>query len=355
MKMKEAKKNKILLIGYGWTIVMVVKDNTVQPAWDVSEIFALVPRIRDYADIDLKILSNVDSTNVVPEDWEKISNYLVENRDNYDGFIIAHWTNTMSYSASATSLAVWLSFWKPIVFTWSQLPLTVRWNDWMFNLENSVKVINQAIKEWICECMIVFDDLILRAWRSIKISESDFRAFNSPSYPHVWQIKSIWVVFNKWFVRNNNKIKEEESYKPFTKFKSWIVSVDLTPWQNPFLIRSILNNRACAWIILKSHWAWSIPTIWDYSFIPLIEEATKSLWLPVLVSTKFAWWNSYKETNDEPAIMAIKAWAIPTWDLTDVMSEVKFMWLLAKGITEPKGIKEEIVKDYVWEVSEIKY
>ena len=346
-------KNKILLIWYGWTIVMVVKDNIVQPAENVDEIFDLVPRIKNYADIDLKILSNVDSTNVVPEDWEKISDFLIENRDNYDGFIVAHWTNTMSYSASAVSLAIWNLFWKPVVFTWSQLPLTVWWNDGMFNLENSVKVINEAIKQQISECMIVFNDLILRSWRSVKVSESSFRAFDSPSYPHIWTIKSIWVIFNKWFVRKKEDLKDIE-YKPFTKFKPWVVSVDLTPWQNPFLIRSILNNRACVWIILKSHGAWSVPTIWDYSFIPLIEEATKNLWLPVLVSTKFVWWNSYKETNDEPAIMAIKAWAIPTWDLTDVMSEVKFMWLLAKGITDPKEIKSEIVKDYVWEVSEIK-
>jgi len=85
---------------------MVVKDNVVQPAGDVGEIFDMVPRIKEYADIDLQILSNVDSTNVVPEDWTKISEFIVKNREDYDGFVVAHGTNTMAYSASAVALAL---------------------------------------------------------------------------------------------------------------------------------------------------------------------------------------------------------------------------------------------------------
>lgn len=104
---------------------MVVRDNVVEPAADVSEIFDMVPRIKEYADIDLKILSNVDSTNVIPDDWTKISEYIFKHREDYDGFLVAHGTNTMSYSASAVALALGLEFGKPIVFTGSQLPLTV--------------------------------------------------------------------------------------------------------------------------------------------------------------------------------------------------------------------------------------
>jgi len=334
---------------------MVVKDNIVQPAWDVSEIFEMVPRIKEYADIDLKILSNVDSTNVVPEDWTKIAEYIFKHREGYDGFLVAHGTNTMSYSASAVALALWLDFGKPIIFTGSQLPLTVWGNDGAFNLENSVKSVNQAIRDWVNECMVVFNDLILRAGRTVKISESSFRAFESPSVQHLWEIKSTWVVFNKNVLWREYP-KYEKTYTPINiNFQTGIVTIDLTPGQNPFIIRSVLNNRACRGIILKSHGAGSVPTIGDYSFIPLIEEATKGIGIPVLISTKFVWGNSYKETNDEPAIMAIKAWAIPTWDLTDVMAEVKLMWLLARWITSPEQIKKEIVKEYIGEVNEISY
>ena len=64
-------------------------------------------------------------------------------------------------------------------------------------VENSVKVINQAIDENITDCMVVFNDLVLKASRTVKISESSFRAFDSPSAQHIGEIKSTGVVFNK--------------------------------------------------------------------------------------------------------------------------------------------------------------
>ena len=63
-------------------------------------------------------------------------------------------------------------------------------NDGAFNLENSVKSLNQAIEDGINECMVVFSDLILRAGRTVKISESSFRAFESPTVQHLGEIKS---------------------------------------------------------------------------------------------------------------------------------------------------------------------
>lgn len=342
------KKNKILLIWYGWTIVMVVKDKVVIPADNIEEIFDLVPRIKEHADITLNILSNIDSTNIIPKDWTLIAEYIAKNRDNFDWFLVAHWTNTMAYTAWAVSLALWKWFWKPVIFTWSQLPLTVYGNDGMFNLENSIKVINEAIEQNISETMIVFSDYILRASRSIKVSDREFRAFDSPAMPHLWQVLSTWVVFNQIEIfKKDENIKFE--LKPL--FTSGIITIDLSPWQSPFLIKSILNNRDCNGLILKSHGAWSVPSIWEYSFLPLIKEATLEYKVPVLVSTKFVWWCASKDVNDEPAIEATNAGAIPTWDLTDVMSEVKLMWLLAQWINKVEDIKNEIVKDYVWEVS----
>jgi len=95
------------------------------------------------------------------------------------------------------------------------------------------------------------------------------------------------VVFNKNILIKEKK-QYKEDYSPINiKFRTGIVTIDLTPGQNPFIIRSVLNNRACRGIILKSHGAGSVPTIGDYSFIPLIEEATRNIEIPVLISTKF--------------------------------------------------------------------
>jgi L-asparaginase/Glu-tRNA(Gln) amidotransferase subunit D len=83
----------------------------------------------------------------------------------------------------------------------------------------------------------------------------------------------------------------------------------------------------------------------------LIEKSVKEYKVPVLVSTKFLGGNAAKEINDEPAVQAIEAGAIPTADLTDVMTEVKLMWLLAQGYKETKDLRELMIKDFVGEVT----
>ena len=75
--------------------------------------------------------------------------------------------------------------------------------------------------------------------------------------------------------------------------------------------------------------------------------------IPVIVSTKFLGGNAYKEVNDECAVLAIQAGAIPGGDLTDVMTEVKLMWILAQGAFDEQQIRGRILDNVVGEISPI--
>ncbi len=110
----------------------------------------------------------------------------------------------------------------------------------------------------------------------------------------------------------------------------------------------------CRGIILKSHGAGSVPTEGEYSFIPFIQRIVRKYKVPVIVSTKFLGGSAYKEINDECAVMAIEAGAIPGMDLTDVATEVKLMWLLAQGEFSEGEIRRKILHDYAGEVTEFK-
>ena len=194
--MMSMQKRKILVIGYGGTISMVVKGDRVVPAENIGEIMALLPRLSDLADVHLDVLSNKDSTNVNHADWSRIAYHISEKMDEYDGFLVTHGTNTMAYTASALSLALGRGLKKPVALTGSQLPLTVYGNDARFNFENSIKVLVQACEESIAEVMIVFDDVVLRGGRAVKVSESAFHAFLSPAFPSIADITSTGVHFN---------------------------------------------------------------------------------------------------------------------------------------------------------------
>jgi L-asparaginase len=337
---------KFLIIVYGGTITMVMKDKRVQPASDISEILELLPRLNDHADLDLEILSNKDSTNVNHTDWTQLSRHLAERMDQYDGFLITHGTNTMAYTASALSLALGSGLKKPVVITGSQLPLTVFGNDARFNFENAVKVLTKANAEQVAEVMIVFDDLVLRGSRSVKVSESSFRAFRSPAFPPIGEITATGVQFSIHAKRIGT-----EAFVLRPDFAPGVLSIDLTPGQLPDLFETIVATGRCKGIILKSHGAGSVPTDGAYNFLPFIHKTVHQYLVPVIISTKFLGGNSFKEINDACAVEALEAGAIPSGDLTDVMTEVKLMWILAQGVTNMTEIKQALLRETIGEVS----
>lgn len=346
------KRRKILVIGYGGTIVMIVdeKRKSIRPAENIQEVLRLLPKLDEIADVDLEILSNKDSTNVTPDDWTRIAMHIHSKKDDYDAFVITHGTNTMAYTASALTLALGPGFPKPVVITGSQLPLTVYGNDARFNFENSVKAAVVAADQDINEVMIVFSDVVLRGCRSVKVSESAFGAFKSPAFPEVGIITSTGIHFSPIARKKDPSI-------PFDlnpNFNTSIMTIDLTPGQLPSMIEALVLSGKCKGLILKSHGAGSVPTEGEYSFIPLIKRIVHEYKIPVIVATRFLGGNAYKEVNDECAIQAIEAGAIPGGDLTDVMTEVKLMWILAQGIYSEKEIQKKILTDYVGEVTESK-
>ncbi len=326
---------------------MVVRDNKVMPAENVEEILKLLPSLSQLADIEFEVLSNKDSTNVNHADWARITYEIAKKMDQYDAFLITHGTNTMAYTASALSIALGRGLQKPVAFTGSQLPLTVYGNDARFNFENAVKVLVTACEENVAEVMIVFSDVVLRGSRAVKISESAFRAFQSPAFPTIADITSTGVHFNY----HTHKREPEIPFEIKPHFIPGILSIDMTPGQLPDLFETIVTSGKCKGIILKSHGAGSVPTDGPYNFIPFIKRTVHDYKIPVVVSTKFLGGNSYKEVNDECAVLAVEAGAIPSGDLTDVMTEIKLMWIIAQGANSIGEVRKQILAEYIGEIT----
>ena len=345
------EKKKVLVIGYGGTIVMIVDEarKAIVPAKNLEEIMKKLPTLNEVADVSMDFLSNEDSTNVGPNDWTRIALYIRDKHDEYDAFVITHGTNTLAYTASALTLALGTGIKKPVVLTGSQLPLSVYGNDARFNFENAIKTAAKASASGINEVMIVFSDTILRGCRSVKVSESSFRAFASPAFPQIGSITSTGIHFSPDARHGDDNIPFEIS----PHFHPNIVSLDLTPGQSPALLPDLVKSGKCKGVILKSHGAGSVPTIGEYSFLPFIEKTVRHYKIPVIVSTKFLGGNAYKEVNDECAVLAIQAGAIPGGDLTDVMTEVKLMWILAQGAFDEQQIRGRILDNVVGEISPI--
>jgi len=65
-----------------------------------------------------------------------------------------------------------------------------------------------------------------------------------------------------------------------------IISIELVPGLNPSILRSIVLGDNCHGLLLKSLGAGNVPTLGEYSVLPVIEEAVQNN-IPVLISTRF--------------------------------------------------------------------
>ncbi len=340
-------KRKVMILGFGGTIAMVPdKEGVLKPAKSVEEIIAIVPSLREMADVNFQQLENLDSTNINPIHWTKLALHIEKIRDNVDAIIITHGTDTMAYTASAVALALGRGLGIPIIFTGSQLPLVAYGTDAQFNLENAMKVVLKACNENIAEVMIVFNDRVLRACRSIKTSEANFTAFDSPAFPYLARIDAVGVHFIPTALRVNKK----SVLKVKSEFQRGILAIELIPGLEPDILLALLKSNKCRGVLLKSFGAGNVPTLGEYSLLPMIREAVNVLKLPILISTKFVSGQTRMGLY-EVGKLALNAGAIPTGDMTDVMAQVKLMWALAQDHKSLADLKKVINTDFVGEIT----
>ena len=130
----------------------------------------------------------LDSSDMGPKEWKIIANYIGENYEDYDGFLILHGTDTMSYTASALSFML-KNLRKPVILTGSQLPIGDLRTDAKENLLTSLYYASlyENDEAVIQEVTVYFEYKLLRGNRTLKYSAEYFDAYQSPNYPTLGQ------------------------------------------------------------------------------------------------------------------------------------------------------------------------
>ena len=147
----------ILMIATGGTIASKEGDLGLTPAVTGEELAASVPGIKDICHLEILQLMNIDSTNMRPRQWLMIRDAIMENYNNYDGFVVLHGTDTMAYTAAALSYLIQDSV-KPIVLTGSQKPMANPYTDAKINLFQSILY---AADDLSCNVCIVFNGKVV--------------------------------------------------------------------------------------------------------------------------------------------------------------------------------------------------
>lgn len=121
----------------------------------------------------------IDSSDMTPSDWQRIAEDIRDHYDDFDGFVVLHGTDTMSYTASALSFML-ENLNKPVIITGSQIPLAELRSDGQQNLLNSLYI---AANYPIHEVSLFFNNQLFRGNRSTKVHADGFHAFDSPNFP----------------------------------------------------------------------------------------------------------------------------------------------------------------------------
>jgi len=181
------KRAKILLIYTGGTIGMIKDyDTGALKAFNFDELLQNIPELKILEhEIDtLSFDDPIDSSNMNVECWIKVADTINDNFDTYDGFVVLHGSDTMSYTASALSF-MFENLSKPIIFTGSQLPIGDLRTDAKENLITSIQIagLQKNGKPVISEVGLYFEYKLYRANRTTKINAEHFQAFASLNYP----------------------------------------------------------------------------------------------------------------------------------------------------------------------------
>ncbi len=184
----------ILMIHTGGTISMEPNsDGSLTSKSIADSVNYTVSELNKLANITHVQLFSIDSSQITIEQTQLIAQTLFDNRDNYDGFVIIHGTDTMAYTASALSF-MFRNFNKPIVLTGAQRPLSEPRTDARINLIDAVTI---ACYKHLNEIMIVFNSTVFRGCRVTKHKINEYDAFLSLNIPPI-AILGVNVEFQKF-------------------------------------------------------------------------------------------------------------------------------------------------------------
>ena len=166
-------KKHILLLTTGGTIASVEGGQGLEPHRS-SVMDRQIQQLHTYYDITVRDLMCLDSSNILPAQWQQIANVVYECRQDYDGIVISHGTDTMAYTASAVTFML-PGIDRPVVFTGSQLPLLDVLSDGPDNLRTAFAMAASGHNG----VYLAFDRKVMRGCRAVKVRASGFSAFES--------------------------------------------------------------------------------------------------------------------------------------------------------------------------------
>lgn len=248
------KRANILLIYTGGTIGMIKDFKTgALRSFDFDDLLKHIPELKI---LDCEIATTsfdkpIDSSSINPKDWENLACIIEDNYDAYDGFVVLHGSDTMSFTSSAMSFML-ENLSKPVIFTGSQLPIGDLRTDAKENLITSIQLasLRNNGKPKITEVCLYFEYKLYRANRTSKIHAEHFEAFSSFNYPPL-ATSGVHLVVNKEALMPSPKV--ERPLHVYKELCSNVLILKMFPGISSDVIKYIFSYPKLKGLVLETY------------------------------------------------------------------------------------------------------
>ena len=340
--------SKVLLISTGGTITMVrdKASGALVPA-DMETFKAYMPELfAGEIQVDIEAFTPlIDSSDIGPQIWEQVAQMVVSHYDEYDGFVVLHGTDTMSYSASALSFML-ENLSKPVVFTGSQLPVGVLRSDAKENLLTAIEIAAAKDEDGnaiVPEVTIYFEDRLFRANRTTKRNAEHFSAFNSYNYPALAKA-GVHITYQPHLVHYSDL---SQPLRLHTKFDTNVAVLKLFPGIQPAVVRAVLRTRGLKGVVLETFGAGNAPSDkWLYRELKAAVE--KGI---IIVNKTQCNTGSVEMGLYAVSLNLMKAGVLSGYDITTEALLTKMMLLLGENPDDTAIVRRLLGEDLCGEIT----